>query len=100
MCDRELGVVGSGPCFENVAQEVDFEGTWRFEVLGVEGAQGRKWRQKPEVSHGGDCRPWDAISVLVIFAFLLGTIQGNRKLVILRPDKPACLQPDSALSEL
>lgn len=55
---------------------------------------------KPEVSHGGDCLPWDAISVLVIFAFLLGTIQGNRKLVILRPDKPACLQPDSALLEL
>ena len=86
---RELGVLGSGPCFENVAQEVGFEGTWRFEVLGVKGASGQE--TEPEVSRGGDCRPWEALSVLVIFAFLLGTVQGNRKLVILRPDKAACL---------
>ena len=39
---RELGVLGSGPCFENVAQEVGFEGTWRFEVLGVKGASGQE----------------------------------------------------------
>ena len=76
MYDRKLSVLGSGPCFEDVAQEIGFEGMWSFEVLGVKGASGQEMETETRRVTGRRLLPLGCSSCFGYFCLPAGDRSG------------------------